>query len=136
MAVIRIKKNYIPIPFVDEVVNEEGELEEKIKFELRFSMTDESIERLYKQAEEIDELVQEVDEVSGQDNKDGAEKVVRKAIDAILGKGSYEKLYEESQSLVITVEYYAEIIYLLIDELKKSKMKDLEKDLTEEYFNE
>lgn len=128
MAVIRIKKNYIPIPFE----NEDGEIE----FELRFSMTDESIERLYSQAEEIDKLVNEVEEASEQDNKDSAKEVLQKAIDAILGEGSYEKLYGHSQSLIITVEYYAEIIYLLVDELKKSKMKDLEKELAEEYFNE
>lgn len=128
MAVIRIKKNFIPIPFE----NENGEIE----FELKFSMTDESIERLYSQAEEIDELVNKIEDASEQDDKESAKEVLQKAIDAILGNGSYDKLYSHSQSLIITVEYYAEIIYLLVDELKKSKMKDLEKELAAEYLDE
>lgn len=128
MAVIRIKKNYIPIPFE----NEDGEIE----FELRFSMTDESIERLYSQAEEIDKLVDDVEAASEEDDKESAKEVLKKSVDAILGEGSYKTLYEHSQSLIITVEYYAEIIYLLVDQLKKSKMKELEKELAAEYFNE
>lgn len=128
MAVIRIKKNYIPVPFE----NEDGEIE----FELRFSMTDESIERLYSQAEEIDKLVDEVEAASEEDDKESAKEVLQKSVDAILGEGSYKILYEHSQSLIITVEYYAEIIYLLVDQLKKSKMKELEKELAAEYFDE
>ncbi len=124
MAVIRLKKNYIPIPFE----NENGEIE----LELRFSMTDESIERLYSEAEKINKIINEVEEAAEQDEKENAKEVLEKSIDAIFEEGSYKKLYSLSQSLIITTEYYAEIIYLLVDELKKSKMKEL----VEEYFNE
>lgn len=128
MAVIRIKKNYIPIPFVDE--------NDEVEFELKFSMTDESIDNLYKQAEEIEKLINDVETAADKDDKGQAKEVLRKAINALLGEGSFDLLYNHSESLIITLEYFAEIIYLLVDELKKTKMKELEKEIAEEYFNE
>lgn len=126
MAQIRIKKNYIPIPFVDE----NGE----VKFELRFSMTDESIKRLYDEYDKLDDLIKGVEENADENDLEAGKEILKHSMDGILGEGSFDKIYKDCQSIVIAVEYYVEIIMLLADELKKSKVKDLEDEINKEYF--
>lgn len=126
MAQIRIKKNYIPIPFVDE--------NDKVKFELKFSMTDDSIKRLYGEYDKLDDLVKEVEKTADENEYEAGKEVLKHSMDAILGEGAFQKIYDDCQSIIIAVEYYAEIILLLADELRKSKVTELEKEIDNEYF--
>lgn len=128
MAQIRIKKNYIPIPFVDE--------NDEVKFELKFSMTDESIERLYQEYEKLEDLVNEVEKTADENDYEASKKILKHSMDAILGEGSFDKIYADCQSVIIAVEYYADIILLLTDELRKSKVAELEQEVNEEYFGQ
>lgn len=126
-SVIRLKKNYIAIPFVDE--------NDETKFELRFSMTDESIDNLYAQYDKLDTLIKEVEATAGENDYKAAKKVLKHAIDGTIGEGSFDKIYNDCQSVIITTEYYAEVILIIRDELQKSKARELEKEVNEEYFN-
>lgn len=124
MINITSKKNFIPIPFIDE--------DGKEKFVLKFSMTDKSIDTLYKQADEVDELTKDVEDSAKENSREHTAFVLKKAMDAIFGKGAYNKVYAESGSVIITFEYYTELIYLLVDYLKKTKVKDLETEYLKE----
>lgn len=109
MLKINIKKDYIPIPFI----NEKGEEE----FELRFYKTDENIQRLMDYNDELDEIKKE--ENGEEEASSLAEQKERdqKTIDATLGEGSFEKMYGLSESLMNVRAYYMEICIGLLNEL-------------------
>lgn len=121
MLKINIKKDYIPIPFI----NEKGEEE----FELRFYKTDENIQRLMDYNDEVDEIKQaedgeeeEMPSLADQKERD------QRTIDATLGEGSFEKMYGLSESLMNVRAYYMEICIGLLNELGyQEASKSLEK---------
>lgn len=108
MLKINIKKDYIPIPFI----NDNGEEE----FELRFYKTDENIQRIMDYNDELEERKKEEDE----DEEPSLEEQKardKKTIDATLGEGSFDKMYSLSDSLMNVREYYVEICIGLLKEL-------------------
>ena len=110
MLKINIKKDYIPIPFI----NEKGEEE----FELRFYKTDENIQRLMDYNDELDEI-KKAEDGEEEEATSLAEQKERdqKTIDATLGEGSFEKMYSLSESLMNVRAYYMEICIGLLNEL-------------------
>lgn len=121
MAKIKLKKNYIGIPIVDE--------NDRTVYEVKFLMTDENIQKIYEQSEDLEELIEVAENEDYQSAKDFCEV----AIDGLFGEGTFNELYQLSESLIITVEYFAEIVLIIRDELSKTKALELQDYVSEEY---
>lgn len=118
MLKINIKKDYIPIPFVDEGGKE--------KFELRFYKTDENIQRILDYNNELEETTKEDENAEPTLEEQKARD--KKIIDATLGEGSFDKMYDLSDSLMNVRDYYVEICIGLLKELgHEQTSKALEK---------
>lgn len=111
MLKINIKQDYIPIPFLDEGGNE--------ILELRFYKTDENVQRILDYAKELEEERKE--EQDAEPNLEREKERAKKAIDATLGEGAFDKMYEISNSLILVNDYYAEITIGLMEELGLGK---------------
>lgn len=114
MLKINIKKDYVPIPFVDD--------DGKEIMELRFYKTDDNVQRILNYAQELEESRKE--DKSDEPNLVHEKERTRKAIDATLGDGSFEKMYAISESLILVNDYYAEIAIGLLDELGLGEAKE------------
>lgn len=104
MAIIKIqtKKTGIPI--------EIGEL----KF--TFEMDDSNIEKFFKTEEIIAENLKGLDEEK-EDFVAESNRVLKHAYDQMLGAGSYEKIYEQTPSVLLLVDYLSQMTNGIADEI-------------------
>ncbi|GEN30232.1 hypothetical protein HNQ35_000065 [Cerasibacillus quisquiliarum] len=82
---------------------------------LEFDMSDENIKRLFDSENEIMKKISEVDS----NDFDAQKKAIKEIIDATLGDGSFDKLYNLSPSVFIVVEYFMQIAQGLKEEINK-----------------
>lgn len=101
MIKIQTKTHIIPIEIGD--------------VKLEFDMSDENIKRLFDSENEIMKKISEVDS----NDFDAQKKAIKEIIDAMLGDGSFDKLYNLSPSVFIVVEYFMQIAQGLKEEINK-----------------
>lgn len=82
---------------------------------LGFDMSDENIEKLFDSEHDIMKKISEVDK----NDFEAQKKAIKEIIDALLGDGSFDKLYDLSPSIFIVVEYFMQIAQGLKEEISK-----------------
>lgn len=82
---------------------------------LKFDMTDENIKRLYDSKDEVEKELETIDD----SDFEGMKKVLNKSIDFLLGKGTFDKIYDVSPSVIIIAQYFWQIIEGLEVEIMK-----------------
>jgi len=82
---------------------------------LGFDMSDENIQKLFNSEHDIMKMIDEVDK----NDFDAQKKAIKEIIDALLGDGSFDKLYDLSPSIFIVVEYFMQIAQGLKEEINK-----------------
>lgn len=82
---------------------------------LAFDMSDENLKKLYDADLDIRRKINEVDE----NDFEAQKKAISEIVDAMLGDGSFDKLYELSPSIFIIVEYFIQISQGLKEEVNK-----------------
>ena len=82
---------------------------------LAFDMSDENLKKLYDADLDIRRKINEVDE----NDFEAQKKAISEIVDAMLGDGSFDKLYELSPSIFIVVEYFIQISQGLKEEVNK-----------------
>ena len=82
---------------------------------LEFDMSDENIKKLFNSEHDIMKMIDEVDK----NDFDAQKKAIKEIIDALLGDGSFDKLYDLSPSIFIVVEYFMQIAQGLKEEINK-----------------
>lgn len=113
---IQTKTPHIPIEIGDEL-------------ELRFYVTDDNIEKLFNG---YDEMLKKYKDVEI-DNAEKGKMILKDAIDYILGDGSFDKLYGLSNSVLVTKQYFDEIVDGLSKEITK-RYGDTNKEKVEKYL--
>lgn len=111
MKPIRIQKNYIQVPFVDEEGN--------VVLELKFELTDDSLSVLLNKQQEIKNMIVEQDD---NEDTDFAKSQLAEAYNAILGEGTFDKVYEINPSVIVLTSYLIQITEGLLNEIMQ-KMK-------------
>lgn len=82
---------------------------------LHFDMSDKGIEKLFKAGETFEKEIAKIEK----DDVDSLKEMLKKVYDLFLGKGSFEKVYEVSPSIVILTNYFWQIHEGLIEEIEK-----------------
>lgn len=128
MKPIKLKKNQIEIPFVDE----EGET----VLTLHFDKTDKNIDRFFKAKDEVFGLDKEIGDTA--EYSDSIE-IVKKSYDAILGEGTFEKVYKINPSMPICLSYLLDIadgiLENLMQDMRTEKINKYIKGTPESVFN-
>src|SRR5690625_3042422 len=78
-------------------------------------MSDENIKKLFNSEHDIMKMIDEVDK----NDFDAQKEAIKEIIDALLGDGSFDKLYKLSPSVFIVVEYFMQIAQGLKEEVNK-----------------
>lgn len=117
MKPIKLKKNQIEIPFVDE--------EGKTLLTLHFDKTDKNIERFFKAKDDV----LNADITEKEDYADSIE-LVKRSYTAILGEGTFEQVYEINPSMTICLSYLLDIA----DGILENLMQDMRTDKINKYL--
>lgn len=96
---------------------------------LKFDVTDENIDKLFNG---YDEMLKNFKYIEV-DNIEKGRKILKGAIDYILGDGSFEKIYGLSESILITRQYFEEIVDGLSKELTE-RYGDKNREKIEKYL--
>lgn len=96
---------------------------------LKFDVTDENIDKLFNG---YDEMLKNFKDIEV-DNIEKGRKILKGAIDYILGDGSFEKIYGLSESILITRQYFEEIVDGLSKELT-DRYGDKNREKIEKYL--
>lgn len=96
---------------------------------LKFDVTDENIDKLFNG---YDEMLKNFKDIEV-DNIEKGRKILKGAIDYILGDGSFEKIYGLSESILITRQYFEEIVDGLSKELTE-RYGDKNREKIEKYL--
>lgn len=116
MKPIKVQKNYIDIPFVDDKTGE-------TILELKFELSDEKAMELIKIREELAD--KEVKDYEGL--KDG----IKTMVDGLLGEGSFDKMFEITPVVKIVFQYFLAICEGITEELEERKLKQVNDELSE-----
>lgn len=82
---------------------------------LEFDMSDENLQKLFDTEHDVMKKIDEVDK----NDFEAQKKAISEIVDAMLGDGSFDKLYELSPSIFIVVEYFMQIAQGLKEEVNK-----------------
>lgn len=76
-----------------------------------FVVTDESVLQFRKNAAEIQQELEEVEQIEGDDGEalEQAKGVLRRGFDLILGEGAFEKIYEMTPSIPYLMNYFVQL---------------------------
>lgn len=121
MKTILIQTNKIEIPFNDKDGN--------TVLTLYFDKSDKNIQRFYDQYEEIQKLSAEVTE----NNVDEAKDYLKQVFDAILGEGSFDKVYDINPSIIVVAAYLLQIVEGIYQELQSTSGAG--EDILNRYLN-
>jgi hypothetical protein len=116
MKAIQLKRNIIDIPFQDD--------EGKTVLTLQFDRSDEHVKEFHELFSDLEGRVSKL-EKNGND-WDESEKVIKEIADAMLGEGSYEKMYKLNPSVVIITQYLYMIALAIKEELESEDLKAVE----------
>ena len=122
MKTILIQTNKIEIPFNDSEGN--------TLLTLYFDKSDKNIQRFYDQYEEIQKLSAEMTE----NNVDEAKDYLKQVFDAILGEGSFDKVYDINPSIIVVAAYLLQIVEGIYQELQSTSGAG--QDVLKKYLNE
>lgn len=122
MKTILIQTNKIEIPFNDK--------DGKTVLTLYFDKSDKNIQRFYDQYEEIQKLSAEMTE----NNVDEAKDYLKQVFDAILGEGSFDKVYDINPSIIVVAAYLLQIVEGIYQELQSTSGAG--QDVLKKYLNE
>lgn len=118
---IQTKKPEIPIEIGD------------LKFS--FDVTDESIKKFREKAVEIQKEFHSIGKTD--DDNVALEKVkdvLKRGFDLMLGKGTFEKIYDLSPSIMICMDYFVQIVEGIEQELQNRRYTDTPKENVEKYL--
>lgn len=109
MKPIQLRKNQIHVPFIDEDNN--------VVAEFWVDKTDKGLQKL-------DEALAEVNKLANQTNEENLEEMkvfMTKCVDAILGDGAFDKLYEFNPSIEIVALYFVQVALGVQEEMRKER---------------
>jgi|SRR5690606_6915332 len=100
-----------------------------------FEVTDESVLEFRKKAVEIQKELEElkVDE-NKQEDLEACKDVLRRGFDLLLGDGAFEKIYELTPSVVILMDYLAQLADGINEELRNMGATAVLKRRAEKYI--
>lgn len=109
MKPIKLRKNQIHIPFVDD--------DDNVVAEFWVDKSDEGIEKLNKMLDEVNRLAGKTSE----DNLDEMKAFIKKCVDAILGEGAFDTLYTFNPSLEIVALYFVQVAMGIQNEMRQER---------------
>lgn len=85
-----------------------------------FNVSDESVKKFREDAAKVQKELLNIKADDDDDEKalETTKDVLRRGYDLILGEGSFEKVYDMSPSVVMTIKYLEQIVQGLAEELK------------------
>lgn len=106
--------------------------------EFGFSVTDESIDNFRKNAKAVQEELKGIDYESLSDDEAIAQskEALKKGFDMFLGEGAFEKIYEQTPSVIMLMDYFVAVSEGIDVELNKIMNKGNIQDKAKRYLQE
>lgn len=106
--------------------------------EFDFSVTDESIDNFRKNAKAVQEELKGIDYESLSDDEAIAQskEALKKGFDMFLGEGAFEKIYEQTPSVIMLMDYFVAVSEGIDVELNKIMNKGNIQDKAKRYLQE
>lgn len=100
-----------------------------------FKVTDESILEFRKNGLQIQKELEtlQIDE-GNEDDIEVVKDILKRGFDLMLGEGAFEKIYELTPSVVLLMDYFAQLSSGIADELEKMGAPDVLKRRAERYI--
>ncbi|KYG28179.1 DUF6673 family protein [Alkalihalobacillus trypoxylicola] len=105
--------------------------------ELTFTIdaSDESMNKLNKTYKQFKEEAQSMQSKENyEEDLEQSRKMLKGAYDALLGKGSFEEVYNQTPSLLLLADYFVQICESLDEEFKKMGIKKSQADKAKKYL--
>lgn len=125
MRAIRLVKNTIDIPFVDD--------EDNVIYTLHFDRTDENRKKLMKSIKELEKQYSKLDAKAKSKKEDADEAFfdeatafVKKTTDDLLGEGSFDKMFEINPFIEAVAKYLYQIMIGIKEEFEEEDLKAVE----------
>lgn len=100
-----------------------------------FDVTDESIKKF---REEAIKVQKELENLAISDNEDKAleqaKEVLKRGFEVMLGKDSFEKIYEISPSVIVCMDYFIQLAGGIEEELRNMGFSQSQQDLAKKYI--
>lgn len=102
----------------------------KLKFE--FDTSDESILAFRQTATTFGDELENVEVAEGKEFEQ-AKEILRKGFDLILGKGSFEKIYEQTPSVMSVIKYFVQLTQSITEQLNKMGLTETQQEKAQKY---
>lgn len=102
---IQTKDSFIPIELGDQLI--------------KFHITDDAFLKIQKGHEKMEKEIESIEEPDDSQEKiEKMKEIMTKAFDFLFEKGSFEKVYSVTPSVVICVDYFNQMVDAVVEELK------------------
>lgn len=119
MRAIKLVKNTIDIPFVDE--------NDKVIYTLSFDRTDENTKKLRKAMKELRGKIEEFDDMEEtEENEEKAVLFLKETADSLLGEGSFDKMYKVNPFVYAVARYLYQAMIIIKEETEEEDLKAVE----------
>ncbi|WP_152657608.1 DUF6673 family protein [Oceanobacillus sp. CFH 90083] len=105
-----------------------------LKFE--FPVDDEAIKKFREQIPKLKEELEDLALDQNEENQELTKEALRKGYDVVLGEGSFDKVYQETPSIVYCMHYYSQLAEGLENELKERGFSDSAQEKAQKYLQQ
>lgn len=101
-----------------------------------FDVSDESIKKFRENAKKIQKELAEIGEITDEKMAEAkAKDALRKGFDLTLGAGAFEKIYEQTPSTMIVLQYFIQVSEGINEELEKLTSVNSQQAKVDRYLN-
>jgi len=101
-----------------------------------FDVSDESIAKFRDNAKKIQKELGEIEEINDDEAATVmAKEVLRKGFNLTLGAGAFERIYEQTPSIMIVMQYFIQVSEGISEELDKLTKGGAQKEKVDRYLN-
>lgn len=121
MSIIKIQTQSTAVPI------EFGELE------FSFETSDESVQAFYKNVEQTKSELESM-EIEKGNELESLKKILRKGFESFLGEGAFDKIYEQTPSVINLAPLFMQLAEAITAQLKDMGMDESQKTKVEKYL--
>jgi hypothetical protein len=103
------------------------------KLKLEFNTSDESILAFRKSALTFKDELEHI-AITEDDDMEGAKDIVRRGFDLMLGEGAFEKIYEQTPSVILVTKYFVQLTESISEKLNEMGLTESQKQKAQKYI--
>jgi hypothetical protein len=103
------------------------------KLKLEFNTSDESILAFRKSALTFKDELENI-AITEDGDIEGAKDIVRRGFDLMLGEGAFEKIYEQTPSVILVTKYFVQLTESITEKLNEMGLTESQKQKAQKYI--